>query len=115
MVIRMIKKFTLKLIIIASCGLQICSADAITGYGAFITCAQWNITKADEYESSLNELNKLNWISGFMTGVNFWDGYDHFPKISTFTVKDYVDIYCKNNPKNGVSKAIEEVIIKLKK
>lgn len=111
----MIYNFCLKLFLLAMFFVHIQSANAVIAYGAFITCESWNITKADEYDASLNELKKLNWVAGFMSGINFWEGYDHFPKISTYTVKDYIDLYCKKNPQNGVSKAIEEVILKLKK
>jgi len=74
------------------------------------------MSDSDNRRDLLAPLSNLRWVEGFLSGTNMaYRGKDALADIDPALVRDWVDKYCKKNPKDDVSDAAAELFVRLTK
>ena len=55
----------------------------------------------------------MNWIKGFITGINWSHDSNIARDLSIETVDDWVDDYCRKNLNDSIAKASEALVVHL--
>jgi len=69
----------------------------------------------DHARDQRTHLAHLNWIKGFVTGINWSHDSDIARDLSVETVDRWIDAYCRNNLGDSIAKASEAMVIDLEK
>jgi len=81
------------------------------------TCADFVTAKA-EYEFARDQrthLAQLNWIKGFITGINWSRDSDIAKDLSIETVDNWIDAYCRANSGATIAEASAAMVVDLEK
>jgi len=81
------------------------------------TCDLYVSAKA-EYDHARDQrthLAHLNWIKGFVTGINWSRDSDIARDLSIETVDTWIDAFCRNNLGISIAKASEAMVTDLEK
>ena len=108
------KSFLITLCLMLSAGQA--SAYFTWGMGSQ-TCKLYVSSKA-EYDHARDQrthLAHLNWIKGFVTGINWSRDSDIARNLSVETVDRWIDAYCRQNLGDTIAKASEAMVIDLEK
>ena len=81
------------------------------------TCNLYVTAKAefDHARDQRTHLAHLNWIKGFVTGINWSRDSDIARDLSIDTVDQWIDSYCRKNLGDSIAKASAEMVIDLEK
>jgi hypothetical protein len=69
----------------------------------------------DHAGNSRDHLAHLNWIKGFITGINWAKDSDIARDLDIETVRAWVDAYCRENPLESIAHASEELVVALER
>ncbi|WP_312354159.1 hypothetical protein [Pantoea vagans] len=89
-------------------------ANTFHAFGSYNYCWYWLKTEKDSDSSDVDKLTKDVWVSGYISAINFYTGYENFTDISIVTVKDYIINFCREHPQGKTSSAITELMAKIK-
>ena len=67
----------------------------------------------DHAGNTRDHLAHLNWIKGFITGINWAKDSDIAKDLDIETVRSWVDAYCRKNPLQSIAHASEELVADL--
>lgn len=62
-----------------------------------MSCDAWKQSKGDEAQRTLY----ITWIRGLLTGHNYAHPGEQVSTISSGTIEQWIERYCKDNPKDG--------------
>lgn len=81
------------------------------------TCANFVASKAEfEYaRDQRTHLAQLNWIKGFITGINWSRDSDIAKDLSIESVDDWIDSYCRANTGDTIAEASAALVADLEK
>ena len=111
---KLMKSFLFTLCLVLSSGQA--SAYYTWGMGSQ-TCKLYVSAKAehDHARDQRTHLAHLNWIKGFVTGINWSRDSDIARDLSIETVDRWVDAYCRKNLDETIAKAGAAMVIDLEK
>lgn len=89
-------------------------ADTFQVFGGHNYCKYWLKSEKENKSSNIDKLAKAAWISGYISAINFYTGYENFKDISIVTVNDYISNFCIKNPQGKKSSAIIDLMAKIK-
>ena len=81
------------------------------------TCIDFVTAKAeyDHARDRRTHLSQLNWIKGFITGINWSQNSDIAKDLSIETVDEWIDAYCRANTDKTIAEASAELVVHLEK
>ncbi len=80
-------------------------------YGSYYACQKWN--EVFDGKNPLSEIAPTSWLAGYMTALNEITSRNNFFDINAGIASEYIQKYCKENPKNEVIEGLLEMIKKL--
>ena len=69
----------------------------------------------DHAGNTRDHLGHLNWIKGFITGINWAKDSEVARDLDIETVSRWVDAYCRQHPLESIAQASEELVADLER
>ena len=108
------KKFLFTLCLMLFAG----QASAYFSWGMGAQGCDLYVSAKAEYDHARDQrthLAHLNWIKGFITGINWSRDSDIARDLSIETVDRWIDTYCRKNLGNSIAEASAAMVIDLEK